>query len=616
MIVLGLATMGTSAACLMRDGRLVAAIEEERLSRIKNDGAFPRRAVAECLRVAGVRMADVDAVAVYWLRWRFGARTSGTIGKAVASREARKAILARARRSIVGGAAVEERPEESGRWSDLFRIRRILQAEFDACPAEIGFFDHHLTHQLYGEALRDWPACLSLSYDGGGEADSTVISLVENGRRTDLKRIRWPNSLGHFYSFFTGYLGFRMLEGEYKMMGLAPYGRPVFRDVILDRLLCLEADGGYRLDTAACDYHRALVGDFDAKLADLVGTPRAPDSEPTQGHLDLAASVQAAFEAAQHHLLAWAKARHPQIGRLVLSGGCALNVTANGRVLQSGLFSEIIAPPAPHDAGCAVGAALARVGAVEDVRSPYLGPAFTNAEIAQSFLDRGLPLPRAVDEDALIAAVVETLTSGGIVGWFQGRTEFGPRALGARSILADPRDDAIRETLNAKIKKRELFRPFAPSTTVEAAPQYFDLAQASPYMNILANVRLEKRAAIPAVTHVDGTARVHTVSAEANPLYHRLIRAFGAATGVPVLLNTSFNIQEPIVNTPGEAIATWLRSDMDLLAIGGFVCDRPWREAAQPAGAGTDGTDAVCLSRFTAPAKPPRLQATITRASN
>ena len=410
-----------------------------------------------------------------------------------------------------------------------------------------------------------------------------MLSLVENGRRADLKRVRWPNSLGHFYSFFTGWLGFRMLEGEYKMMGLAPYGRPAFRDAILERLLRLEADGGYRLDTGLCDYHRALAGDFDARLADLVGPPRAPDAEPTREHLDLAASVQAAFEAAQQNLLAWGKARAPHVDRLVLSGGCALNVTANGRVLQSGLFSEIIAPPAPHDAGCSAGAALARGGPARNARSPYLGPGFTDAEVARAFADRGLPAPRAVDEDALIAAVVEALAAGQIVGWFQGRTEFGPRALGSRSILADPRDDAIRETINAKIKKRELFRPFAPSTIIEAAPDWFDLAQDSPYMNILAEVRPEKRGLIPAVTHVDGTARVHTVSAEANPLYHRLIAAFGAATGVPVLLNTSFNIQEPIVNTPAEAIDTWLRSDMDLLAIGGFLCDRTWREAADAA---------------------------------
>ena len=419
----------------------------------------------------------------------------------------------------------------------------------------------------------------------GGEADATVLSRVENGRRTDLKRIRWPNSLGHFYSFFTGWLGFKMLEGEYKMMGLAPYGRPVHRDRILERLLRLEADGSYRLDTALCDYHRALEGSFDPALADIIGPPRAPDGEPSQDHLDLAASVQAAFEAALHHLLAWGRDQNPGIDRLVLSGGCALNVTANGRILQSGLFSEIIAPPAPHDAGCAVGAALARGGAASNARAPYLGPGFSDAEIAQAFRDRSLPAPQPVDEDALIAATVATLASGGIAGWFQGRTEFGPRALGSRSILADPRDDAIREVINAKIKKRELFRPFAPSTTIEAAPEYFEMAQASPYMNILARVRPEKRAAIPAVTHIDGTARVHTVSAETNPLYHRLITAFGQATGVPVLLNTSFNIQEPIVNTPDEAIDTWLRSDMDLLVIGGFLCDRSWREAARAAGA-------------------------------
>ena len=355
MIILGLATMGTSAACLMRDGGIVAAIEEERLSRIKNDGAFPLRAVAECLRVAGVTMAEVDAVAVYWMRWRIGTRAAGTLGKAMASPAARRAIAARTRRALIGGPDVESRPEDTGRWSDLFRVRRILKAEFGACPADVTFHDHHLTHQLYGEATRGWPACLSLSYDGGGEADATVLSLVEDGRRTDLKRVRWPNSLGHFYSFFTGWLGFRMLEGEYKMMGLAPYGRPAFRDAILDRLLRLEDDGGYRLDTALCDYHRALAGDFDPGLAEIVGPPRAPDAEPDQNHLDLAASVQAAFEAAQRHLLAWGKAQAPQIDRLVLSGGCALNVTANGRVLQSGLFSEIIAPPAPHDAGCAVG---------------------------------------------------------------------------------------------------------------------------------------------------------------------------------------------------------------------------------------------------------------------
>lgn len=583
MILLGLATMGTSAACLIRDGEIVAAIEEERLTRIKNDGAFPLRAIAECLRLGGVSLAEVDVVSVYWRRWRVVTRIRGTLAKAAASAEARASIRRRAAAALYRRDAPE--PGAGGGWSDLFAIRRILGRAFGPYRGEIVFHDHHLTHQLYGEALRDWPACLSISYDGGGEAHATVLSLVEGGRRTELKRIDWPNSLGHFYSFFTGYLGFRMLEGEYKMMGLAPYGAPALKDLLLDRVLRLTPEGGYRLDARLADYHRALEGDFPAAMAELVGPPRAPDETPTDAHVMLAASVQAAFEAAQRHLLAWGKARHPEIDRLVLSGGCALNVTANGRILQSGLFTEIVAPPAPHDAGCAVGAALAELRARRrpapgNVASPYLGPAFSDAEIAAAFAEAGLPAPRAVGADALIGEVVDTLATRGIVAWHQGRTEFGPRALGARSILADPRDDAIREDINVKIKKRELFRPFAPSTTVEACAAFFEIAQASPYMNILAAVRPDKRGAIPAVTHVDGTARVHTVSREANPLYHRLITAFGERTGVPVLLNTSFNIQEPIVNTPAEAIRTFLASDMDLLAIGGFVCDSAWRAGA------------------------------------
>ncbi len=584
MILLGLCTMGTSGAALFRDGELIAAIEEERLSRIKNDGAFPLRAIAECLAIAGVTLAEVDAVCVYWQRWRLGTRVRGTLGKAITSREARRAIGSRTREALFTRTPAGDSPEAGGRWADLFLIRRVLTRAFGPFRGEVTFHDHHLTHQLYGEAIRDWPECLSLSYDGGGEADATVLSLVRGGRREELKRIRWPNSLGHFYSFFTGYLGFRMLEGEYKMMGLAPYGQPVLRDLILERLLRLEADGGYRLDTRLCDYHRALRGDFPAEMQALVGPPRAADEVPTEGHLNLAASVQAAFEAVQRHLLAWAKERHGDVGRLVISGGCALNVSANGRILQSGLFREIIVPPAPHDAGCAIGAGLAYMAerglTAGSVATPYLGPAFDDDEVAAAFARAGLPVPPVVDEAQVVDACVETLTNRGIVAWFQGRTEFGPRALGARSILADPRDDTIREEINAKIKKRELFRPFAPSTTIEAARDFFELDQESPYMNILANVRPDRRADIPAITHVDGTARVHTVSAEANPRYHRLITAFGQATGVPVLLNTSFNIQEPIVNTPDEAIATFLRSGMDLLAIGNRLCDAEWRAKA------------------------------------
>lgn len=573
MILLGLATMGTSAAALVRDGVLVAAVEEERLTRIKNDGAFPLRAIAECLEIAGVTMAEVDAVAVYWRPFALGQRVRGTLGKALASRAAFGSMARRTLGALVARGADEAHPEATGSWADLFRARPILREAFGACPAEIAYYDHHLTHQLYAESVVDWPDCLSLSIDGGGEVDATVLSLVRDGRRQDLKRIRWPNSLGHFYSAFTGYLGFRMLEGEYKMMGLAPYGAPRLKGAILERVLRLEPDGGYRLDTTICDYHRALEGSFPAELTELVGPPRAPDETPSEGHLALAASVQAAFEAAQQNLLRWGKAQAPGIERLAISGGCGLNVTANGRALQAGLFREIIAPPAPHDGGCAVGAALAHLAAKrlprpEGVASPYLGRGYSEDAVAAAFAAAGLTPPDLVTEDDLIAAVVEELAGGGVIAWHQGRTEYGPRALGSRSILADPRHDSIREAINAKIKKRELFRPFAPSTTIEACRDFFEIDQPSPYMNILAAVRAEKRDVIPAVTHVDGTARVHTVSAEANPLYHRLITAFGARTGVPVLLNTSFNIQEPIVNTPAEALATYLASGMDLLAIG------------------------------------------------
>jgi carbamoyltransferase len=586
MILLGLCTMGTSSACIFRDGELVAAIEEERLSRIKNDGAFPLRAIADCLRIAGVSLTQVDAVCVYWRPWRLGTRIAGTLGKSLSSAGAMAAMSKRIVGALFSKKTTDLYPEATGRWADLFLIRKILTKQFGAFRGEIHFLDHHLTHQLYGEAMRDWPTCLTLSYDGGGEADSTVVSVKRDGRREDLKRIKWPNSLGHFYSFFTGYLGFRMLEGEYKMMGLAPYGDPLFKDLILEKALRLVDDGEYRLDTRLCDYHRALENDFPAAMRDLFGPPRDPQEEPTTAHRNLAASVQAAFEAAQRHILAWAKVRCPDIERLVLSGGCALNVTANGRVLQAGLFKEIIVPPAPHDAGCAVGAVLGHLGAAafhaESVRSPYLGPAFSDDQIAAAFRSLGLQAPRQVTQDQMIATVVDTLVQRGIVAWFQGRTEFGPRALGSRSFLADPRDDSIREEINRKIKKRELFRPFAPSTTTESCAAFFELEQESPYMNILARVRPEKQAVIPAVTHVDGTARVHSVSAESNPLYHRLITAFGRRTGVPVLLNTSFNIQEPIVNRPEEAIRTFLGSDVDLLAIGNYLCDRAWRAEAGP----------------------------------
>ncbi len=583
LYTLGLATMDNSAAALMKDGVLIAAVENERLTRVKNDGAFPFEAIGEVLRIGEIGFADLGLIAVYWQPWRLRGRSFGTLAKMIRNPSGAAAPAARALQLFKRSGRDDSAP--AGSWSDLFRLRRKLSERFGDFPAAIRYYDHHLTHQLYAEAMRDWDSCISLSYDGGGEDASSVLSIVQNGQRTELSRHRWPNSLGHFYSVFTGFLGFKMLEGEYKMMGLAPYGEPVWKDDILNHILYLRSHGRYQLNTRLADYHAALKGRFHPRLEALFGPPRQPDAPPSQAHINLAASVQAAFEEALAHLTAPARERHPDIKHLVLSGGCALNVTANGKLLEAGLFEQVAIPPAPHDAGCAIGACLAALkdsaaqGSpvtpdLPSIRSPYLGAAFDDADIKAALKPHVTTLPAAMSDTELTAKTAALLAGGQIIAWFQGRAEFGPRALGTRSYLADPRRDAIREEINQKIKKRELFRPFAPSVTAEAAARFFEIDQPSPYMNIVAKTRLEHRATIPAVTHTDGTARVHSVTAEANPLYHALLTEFGAQTGVPVLLNTSFNIQEPIVYTPADAITTFRASGVDALVIGPYVISR------------------------------------------
>ncbi len=572
-VVLGLATMSNSAAALFRDGKLIAAVEEERLTRVKNDGAFPHNAINEVLRIGGLTFSDVDEVAVYWQPWRMVGRGVGTVRKILKRPSAAKSVTSRVGALFALDSSAEA-STDSG-WMDLFRIRKILTSEHGAAEFKLRYINHHLTHQLYAEAMRDWDSFVSLSYDGGGEESSTIITTVRNGKRDAIADHRWPNSLGHFYSAFTGFLGFKMLEGEYKMMGLAPYGKPIYRDAILREVLILEDNGGYRLNTALCDYHSALRGEFHPRMEELFGAAREPGTAPNERHIDLAASVQAAFEDALHHILAPVRKANPDLRKLVISGGCALNVTANGTLISDGTFDEVIIPPAPHDAGCAVGAALACIptGQIDlaSVRSPYQGAEWSDEEIT-SALNATCEKPQtALEPEAFIDRVSDLLAEGRIIAWFQGRAEFGPRALGTRSFLADPRKDSIRDDLNAKIKKREHFRPFAPSVAEEAAPDFFEIEQTSPYMNIVARVRDDRAADIPAITHTDQTARVHTVSQTANPIYHALLTRFGEKTGVPVLLNTSFNIQEPIVYSPKDACATFAASGVDALVIGNYV---------------------------------------------
>lgn len=584
--------MNSGAAAIVIDGRVVAAIEEERLSRVKNDGGVPYRSIKQVLEIAKVSPQDVDLVCVYWQPWRVFTRIRGVLGSL-----ASPSVFVKRMHSVGSVLGItdnqDQRPDIHGSWTELFRLRKLLQFELGSFNAPIRYFDHHECHYFSARHLRDWNKFFALTYDGGGEEHSTVLCHVQDDKKTTLKKIAWPNSLGHYYSAFTGFLGFQMLEGEYKMMGLAPYGRPLFKELILNEILKPLKDGSYQFNDRLLNYHLALEGKFSAKLERHLGPARAPAGEFTDHHKNVACSVQAALEHVLTHIVRWATQQHPDTDKMLVAGGCGLNVSANGALIRQNLIDEIVVPSAPHDAGCALGAAVmgylelhkkqaANAAAPEvDISSPYLGPGFSDSEIGDALAGFSVEPPSLLPADQLIQKTAEILASGQIICWFQGRTEFGPRALGARSFLADPRSSCIREQMNVRIKKRELFRPFAPSCLAEVASEFFEIEQPSPFMNIVAKVREEKREIIPAVTHVDGTARVHTVTRQSNPMYWELLQAFRERTGVGVLLNTSFNIQEPIVNTPSEAISTFLRCSVDWLIIGNRIVDLNWKEAAR-----------------------------------
>ena len=577
--------MGASSACIVIDGVVVAAVEEERLTRLKNDGGFPFEAIRMCLDSAEMSMEDLDQIAVYWKPWKIVDRGLAVFKSLIVNPRSVLFMLKRLLQSLFGLYQDRDRyPELRGSWLDLFRIKSKLRDEFGDFSATIRFYDHHDTHAASIFYLSNFDNAICLTYDGGGETSSTIVHAFTKGIPERLLEIGWPNSLGHYYSAFTGFLGFRMLEGEYKMMGLAPYGKPVYKDKILENILLKSSGGKYKLNTSVLNYHSALGGVFSNKLEELFGPARHKDEEFNQRHRDLACSVQAAYEEVLLHILTWAKSRKPEYENLCIAGGCALNVTANGKVVTEGLFTNIVIPPAPHDAGCAIGAAWLselEIGTPADkliMQSPYLGRDYSKIDIERAFVEMGLSVPEMFNEDELIERSVAALASSEILAWFQGGSEFGPRALGNRSFLADPRNDSIREVLNSKIKKRELFRPFAPSCKSESAREFFIMDHESPYMNIVATVREDKRNIIPAVTHIDGTARVHTVTQSSNPLYWRLLDAFENKTGVGVLLNTSLNIQEPIVESPTQAISCFLRSSVDWLVIGPYMCGDDWRK--------------------------------------
>ncbi|WP_412061488.1 carbamoyltransferase [Rubrivirga sp. IMCC45206] len=609
MTVLGLSCFyHDAAAALVRDGEIVAAAQEERFTRRKHDPSFPTNAAAYCLAEAGLAVADLDAVAFYdkpLLTFERILETS----------------LAYAPRGL--GAFIRAMPV----WlTQKLWTPDTIRRELGGYDGPLVFSEHHRSHAASAFFPSPFERAAVLTTDGVGEWATTSWG-VGDGAGLDIRQeIHFPHSLGLLYSAFTTFCGFRVNSGEYKLMGLAPYGEPRYVDAIREHLIDLRPDGSYRLHTDAFTFATGtrMTG---RRFEELFGGPaREPESPLGPREMDLARSVQAVVEDA---VLAMARHVHAETGetRLCLAGGVALNCVANGRLLREGPFDEVWVQPAAGDAGGALGAALVAahewgddprvVSASDAMHGGYLGPKWTPDQIRAALDADGLPYDEHAGDAALVDAVADLLAQGQTVGWFQGRAEFGPRALGHRSILADPRGADVQRRVNLQIKFRESFRPFAPAVLAERAAEFFELggqgvgirdsgnaaspggdtsgeglrssipnpqSPESPYMLLVGPVRgattggtgLDKRAAVasalPAVTHVDGSARVQTVTAERNGLFHALLAAFDAKTGCPVLVNTSFNVRgEPIVHAPADAVRVFRRTGMDALAIGPFV---------------------------------------------
>lgn len=575
-----------SAAAVVEDGEIIAAAQEERFSRKKHDSRFPRHAIDYCLEAAGAAPQDIDFVAFY----------DKPFVKFERLLETYIAFAPRGFQSFKMSLPLWLR-EKLFQKSLLLKEMKAYSADVDWAKRLL-FAEHHFSHAASAFYPSPFKEAIVLTMDGVGEWATTSVAFGSDNQLTMQRELRFPHSLGLLYSAFTYYTGFKVNSGEYKLMGLAPYGAPKYADLILDNLIDLKPDGTFRLDQSYFDYCTGLRM-TNAKFDELFGGPaRKPEELLTQRHMDIAASIQAVTEEIVLRLTR-ALAKETGARNLCLAGGVALNCVANGKLLRDGSFDQIWIQPAAGDAGGALGAALAGYyhykknsrslnGGGDAMRGSYLGPSFPQAEIERRLHAVGARfVPMA--EGELIEAAARDLADEKAVGWFQGRMEFGPRALGGRSILGDPRSDTMQKTLNLKIKYRESFRPFAPSVLREDVADWFELEGDSPYMLLVADVAekhrhamtaeqqalfgIDKlnvpRSAIPAVTHVDYSARIQTVHQETNPRYHALLSAFKRMTACPVLVNTSFNVRgEPIVCTPEDAFGCFMGTEMDTLVIG------------------------------------------------
>ncbi len=588
MRVLGISAFyHDSAAALVEDGHAVAAAQEERFTRKKHDPSFPHNAIAYCLDQAGTRLDDVDHVVFYDKPFLKFERLLETY----------VAMAPRGFRSFQMAMPLWLR-EKLFQKSLLRRELSKLSEDFDL--KKLLFCEHHLSHAASAFFPSPYDRAAVLTMDGVGEWATTSAAVGDGNKLEIFQEIHFPHSLGLLYSALTYYIGFKVNSGEYKVMGLAPYGTPRFKQLILDNLIDLKPDGSFRLDMSYFNYCTGLTMTND-RFAALFGEPvRAPDKLLTDFHMDVAASIQVVLEEA---VLRMARSLAKQTGskNLCLAGGVALNCVANGKMLREGTFENIWIQPAAGDAGGAVGAALAAVhlfkgeprktNGGDGMAGSFLGPSFAQPDIERRLNAAGARFS-VLAEDAMIEHTAQALAAQQAAGWFQGRMEFGPRALGARSILGDPRSPGMQKNLNLKIKYRESFRPFAPSVLREDVADWFELNADSPYMLLVADVRNDHRRSmtaaeqalfgidklnvarsdIPAVTHVDYSARIQTVHANTNPMFHRLLSRFKQLTGCPVLVNTSFNVRgEPIVCTPEDAFRCFMGNELDLLVVGNCV---------------------------------------------
>ncbi len=569
---------------MVRDGEIVAAAQEERFTRQKHDPGFPVNAIDYCLSEEAVKLRDVDYVVFYDKPFLKFERLLETY----------VALAPRGFRSFKTAMPLWIREK-------LFQKRilrdhlRRFEPGFD--ETRLLFTEHHLSHAASAYYPSPFSRATVLTMDGVGEWATTSVAVGTGAELKVMREIHFPHSLGLLYSAFTYHLGFKVNSGEYKVMGLAPYGEPKHAQQILDHLIDLKEDGSFHINQEYFDYCTGLTM-TNGKFAELFSGPVRKAGEPlTQRHMDMAASIQSVLEEAVLRITR-SVAAETGMENLCMAGGVALNCVANGKVLRAGHFKKIWIQPASGDAGGAVGAALAayhlykgkprnRCGCTDGMKGSYLGPSFSQAEVERRLHAAGAKFA-VLDDDALIRTCAQELADGKALGWFQGRMEFGPRALGGRSILADARSPRMQSLLNLKVKYRESFRPFAPAVLREDAAEWFDLNEDSPYMLLVADVAphrrrsmteaeqnlfgIEKlnvpRSNIPAVTHVDYSARIQTVHRETNPRFHALLTAFKALTACPVLVNTSFNVRgEPIVCTPEEAFRCFMGTELDLLAI-------------------------------------------------